>query len=140
MTPPQIQLSLAHLGPFAGFAALGIALAAALLALRHRPIRDLRPPATLASALVVPFMVLEFVNRRALAAAFAVPLSAILWLLPFSFTWILRATLRDRSEEGTTPWRLSHLPVLAALSMLAWLWIGLGLDQMPCFLGVPNCD
>jgi hypothetical protein len=26
------------------------------------------------------------------------------------------------------------------LILLAWLWVGLIHDQMPCFLGVPNCN
>ena len=26
------------------------------------------------------------------------------------------------------------------LGLVAWYWIGLVIDQMPCFLGAPNCD
>jgi len=26
------------------------------------------------------------------------------------------------------------------LILIAWLWAGALVDQMPCFLGVPNCD
>ena len=26
------------------------------------------------------------------------------------------------------------------LMFLAWLWVLIVVDQMPCFLGVPNCD
>jgi hypothetical protein len=25
-------------------------------------------------------------------------------------------------------------------NLIAWLWISIVLDRMPCFLGVPNCD
>jgi hypothetical protein len=26
------------------------------------------------------------------------------------------------------------------LAFIARMWIGILIDQMPCFLGVPNCD
>lgn len=29
---------------------------------------------------------------------------------------------------------------VAVLILIAWLWIGSVVDQMPCFPGVPNCD
>lgn len=25
-------------------------------------------------------------------------------------------------------------------NLIAWKWAGIVLDQMPCFLGIPNCD
>ena len=36
---------------------------------------------------------------------------------------------------------LADLKISALAALLtAWLWIGILMDQMPCFLGVPNCD
>lgn len=36
---------------------------------------------------------------------------------------------------------VAPLAVLECLALtLAFLWVGLVSDQMPCFLGVPNCD
>jgi hypothetical protein len=32
------------------------------------------------------------------------------------------------------------LPRIATLIFIAWMWVAVVLDQMPCFLGVPNCD
>jgi hypothetical protein len=29
---------------------------------------------------------------------------------------------------------------VAFLALIAWMWGGILIDQMPCFLGVPNCD
>jgi hypothetical protein len=35
---------------------------------------------------------------------------------------------------------IALLPSASFLILMAWLWVGILLDQMPCFLGVPNCD
>jgi hypothetical protein len=29
---------------------------------------------------------------------------------------------------------------VSLVGLFAWLGVGLLIDQMPCFLGVPNCD
>jgi hypothetical protein len=62
----------------------------------------------------------------------ALALAVVLLLMPFvhGFT----AGNRER------PNRLNVVmqPVLALV--LAGFWVGLVLDQMPCFLRVPNCD
>jgi hypothetical protein len=34
---------------------------------------------------------------------------------------------------------ISHLAGIV-LGVIAWFWIAILTDQMPCFLGVPNCD
>jgi len=35
---------------------------------------------------------------------------------------------------------ISLLIKVVVLILIAWLWAGIVLDQMPCFLGVANCD
>ncbi|HYN81900.1 MAG TPA: hypothetical protein VES88_10395 [Gemmatimonadaceae bacterium] len=35
---------------------------------------------------------------------------------------------------------VSLLPRVVFLILIAWVWVTLVVDQMPCFLGVPNCD
>ena len=87
--------------------------------------------------LVLPFAILELVNGRALHGL-PIPLFAMMWLLAFSFAYILT---RMTSDPARTRRSLSTRflgPLL--LIMIAWAWVGLVVDQMPCFLGVPNCD
>jgi len=134
-------LSLGPLEPFAALAMLAIALVTVLLALHQAPARNLRAPAIISSVLVLPFMILEFVNRRAFHEDFPIPLFAIMWLLPVSFILILTPIVRRlRAQERSAANPLSLLLGAVLLVLLAWLWVGLILDQMPCFLGVPNCD
>ena len=86
-------------------------------------------------------MTLEFVNRRAFDEGLPVPLFAIMWLLPLSFILILMPIVRNlRAQERSTANPLSSLLGVVCLILLAWLWVGIIHDQMPCFLGVPNCD
>lgn len=44
------------------------------------------------------------------------------------------------SRETVTAHSLKPTAGIAALILLAWLWIGLTRDRIPCFLGIPNCD
>ena len=97
-----------------------------------------RVSAIASSLLVLSFAILELVNRRAIHE-FPIPLFAMMWLLAFSFVYILtRITRRDAARAG----RSLSTRFLGALLliMIAWAWVGLVVDQMPCFLGVPNCD
>jgi len=109
--------------------------------IRANTTRNLKTPAIVASLLVLPFMILELVNRRGFNDGFPVPLFFLMWLLPVAFVAILMPILRslpagNRNMQSA----LSLLPRIALLILIAWLWVGLTLDQMPCFLGVPNCD
>ena len=64
-----------------------------------------------------------------------------LWLLPVAFILILMPivrTVRVGNRIMVNP--ISLLLRVAFLILIAWLWVGTILDQMPCFLGVPNCD
>lgn len=102
-----------------------------------------RRPAIISSFLVLPFIILEFVKAGPFpdfARSFPIPLFALLWLLAFSFVSILTRMLRDESVQ------VKRIPALAAglgivvLVLIAYAWVGIVVDQMPCFLGRPNCD
>jgi hypothetical protein len=102
---------------------------------------NLRLPAIISSALVLPFMILELVNRRGFHEDFPIVLFGLMWLLPVAFILILTPIVRNvRSGNGVMlgPMGLSLGAVF--LIYIACLWVALILDQMPCFLGVPNCD
>ena len=101
----------------------------------------LRSPAIISSILVLPFMILELINRRSFHEGFPIPLFGILWLLPMAFILILMPIVQN-VQAGN---RIMADPIslslrVAFLILIAWLWSGIILDQLPCFLGVLNCD
>ena len=101
----------------------------------------LRSPAIISSILVLPFMILELINRRSFHEGFPFPLFGILWLLPMAFILILMPIVQH-VQAGN---RIMADPIslslrVAFLILIAWLWSGIILDQLPCFLGVLNCD
>jgi hypothetical protein len=103
----------------------------------------IRLPMIISSILLLPFMALELINRQAFRAREGLPviLFFVLWLLPAAFILISVPTLRNvRSVSRSGTYLISVLLGVAALIFIAWLWGSTILDQMPCFLGVPNCD
>lgn len=101
----------------------------------------LRSPALISLLILIPFMVMEVVNRRELNEGFPFLIFIIMWLLPMIFIIILVPLVRSVREGN----RIAAKPISLALSLLFLVLIGLAwggivADQMPCFLGVPNCD
>ena len=93
--------------------------------------------AIIGSLLVLPFVVLELVNT----GSFPIPLFVVMWLLGFSFMFIampVARVVRDRNIQIVRP--LSLVSRVVCLILIVFFWVGLALDQMPCFLGVSNCD
>ena len=102
---------------------------------------DTGTAAVISGVLVLPFVVLEWTNRQAFQEGFPIPLFAAMWLLSAFAVVLLLPVVRVRrtqSPRGANYVRLLSRLVVAIL--LAWLWVALVRDQMPCFLGVPNCD
>jgi len=98
-----------------------------------------RTAAIVSSVLVLPFMILELVTRR-VSFDFPIVLFAFMWLMALSFIVILTPILRSlQTKHGTLP-NFSLLLRIVGLILIAWMWVSLVVDQMPCFLGVPNCD
>lgn len=104
---------------------------------------------TLASAalisliLVLPFALLEALNNTITRrnAPGLVLLFGVLWLLPTAFIVILMPIVRNvRAGNAimTNPFTLLFRVSLLTLIATVWGW-GF-IDQLPCFLGVPNCD
>jgi len=102
---------------------------------------NLKVPATISFALVLPFMILELVNRRNFNFDFPIVLFVLMWLLPLIFITLatpLVQNLRIGTSLLANP--AGTLIRVALMSVIVWLWLSLVADQMPCFLGVPNCD
>jgi hypothetical protein len=101
----------------------------------------LRVPAIVSFFLVLPMMIMEVVNRRSFNEGFPIVLFIIMWLLPVIFSLILTPILRTIWAGNSllaSPIKL--LFSVALLVFIAIVWTGALIDQMPCFLGVPNCD
>ena len=102
---------------------------------------NLRSPAIISLLLVVPFIIMELVNRRNFNEGFPFPLFGFMWVLPILFILTLTPmvqTVRAGNSLMANP--ISLLLKVAFLLFLAWFWGNIVVDQMPCFLGVPNCD
>jgi hypothetical protein len=66
---------------------------------------------------------------------------ALLWFLPLAIIVTLTPIVRTVQDGGALLANPLWLVVkLAFLALLFFVWSGLLVDQMPCFLGVPNCD
>ena len=100
----------------------------------------LRAPVIIGFILVLPLMGLELINRPYTSGNFPFPLFVLLWLLPVIFMLLLIPVVRMFRTEKNVKGSFSLLARVAVMIALAWFWIGIVLDQMPCFLGVPNCD
>lgn len=102
---------------------------------------SVRMPALIGLIAVLPFMYLEFTNRRSFSEGFPIPLFGILWFLPLVFF----ITLMPMIEKVRMGKKLFANPIngvlqVAFLILVAGLWVAILHDQMPCFLGVPYCD
>jgi hypothetical protein len=96
-------------------------------------------PAVVGFVLAIPFALLELVNRRGFNEGFLVVLFVLLWVLPAALFAGTTSTIRIlRSDRADAPGPL--ILRIAILGLIAWLWIAILTDEMPCFLGVPNCD
>ncbi|HVF40372.1 MAG TPA: hypothetical protein VM939_10760 [Gemmatimonadaceae bacterium] len=82
---------------------------------------------------------MEVLNRRGLAEGFPVALFTGLWLLGLTFVALLMSLVRRRPAQGDAL-TMGLLLRRFGLILVAALWVTLVADQMPCFLGVPNCD
>ena len=100
-----------------------------------------RIPAMVSFILVIPFIIMEVVTTQDINAIFNAPLFGILWLLLMIFMLILLPIVRDVSAGN----KLTAKPVILVfrvmlIILIALAWGGIVADQMPCFLGIPNCD
>ncbi len=101
----------------------------------------LKAPAIISTLHVLPFMIMELVNRRNLPEGFPGPLFVFMWLLGLTFAALLTPILRSLATGNRAMANpVSLLPRVVFLTLIAWVWVTLVMDQMPCFLGVPNCD
>jgi hypothetical protein len=101
---------------------------------------NLRTPALLGALITLPFALLEIIHQKA-NPGFPISLFVMLWLSATLFFATLLPILRYLRAGGKL---LDHpfslFTRLVVLFMLGSMWLGIISDQMPCFLGIPNCD
>lgn len=108
-----------------------------------RIVTNLKAAALTSFFLVLPFAVLDFLFNPLRRQNLLDPLVlfGLLWLLPMVFIVIL-APIAQSIRAGNNILRnpVSLLLRAAFLSVIAWVWGVAIIDQLPCFIGVPNCD
>ncbi len=93
--------------------------------------------------LVLPFALLEALNNTITGrnAPGLIVLFGLLWLLPMAFVVTLVPLVRAaRAGNGLTAKPVSLLSRVAFSALIAMMWGAIVIDQLPCFMGVPNCD
>jgi len=110
--------------------------------MRAALLSKLKLPLIFSTLLVLPFVALEWINRQSFNEGFPFVLFSILWLLPIPFFAILLPIVQDvRAGNNifiTNP--VALLLKVALLALIAIVWSAVIVDQLPCFLGIPNCD
>ncbi|UYN90682.1 MAG: hypothetical protein KIT08_05460 [Anaerolineales bacterium] len=89
----------------------------------------------------VPFVIMELVNRRSYGDNFPFPLFGIMWLMAAVTAAILFPIAKNlrTSKNSKTNWASLLVRGVILVGVVIG-WFTLVADQMPCFLGVPNCD
>ena len=106
-------------------------------------VTNLGSAALISFLLVLPFAILESlfntVNKQ--NALGLIVLFGLLWLLPMAFIVILVPIVRTvRAGNNVMANPVNLFFRVAFLALIAMMWAGILRDQLPCFLGVPNCD
>jgi hypothetical protein len=90
------------------------------------------------SGLVAPLI---FFELRFGYSNFPYTLFAVLWLVPAAFVLTAAPLVRAvRAGQGVFAHPISLTARLCFLVLAGLFWVVVVNDQMPCFLGVPNCD
>ena len=109
--------------------------------MRRFSFRYLTTPLLFSALLVVPFAVLEWVNRRDFREGFPFVLFTFMsvnaLLIALSMTPALGRLGSDRRLGALTR---AQWAGLACSVLLVVVYANVIADQLPCFLGVPNCD
>jgi len=107
----------------------------------NRPLAKFGLPLIATMLLVIPFILMELVNRRTFNETFPFQLFGFMGVMALAFSFAGSAFLRQLRLGKNNPGAILRLVLLmVVIGLSAWSLTGLLTDQMPCFLGVPNCD
>jgi hypothetical protein len=95
----------------------------------------------ISATLVVPFFGLQLVTRGAAHEEFPFVLFLFMSLHSLLIVLLLTAPIRRlRVERSLSALGLGHWAGLILALFLVFVYVNVIIDQLPCFLGVPNCD
>ena len=118
---------------------VGLLINASTMRNRIFQVGNLLAAAVGALILVAPLVILQRVNRGSSSDEFPTVLFVVIWLLAAIFIGTLLpmyTSLRAESKWNPATFALGAVVLVIAGS----LWFSIVNDQMPCFMGVPNCD
>lgn len=97
--------------------------------------------AVLGFIFLIPFIVLEIVNRWKFNEGFPFAVFTFTWALQTAFILTLLPLIKNR-QSGKSLKGIPFIFVLriVGLVLIAYIWGGWIIDQWPCLMGVPNCD
>jgi len=101
---------------------------------------NLKWPAFISLATVLPFILMEIINRKFFPESFPYFLFGMLWLLMLIIIFIFKSLVKNLHSSVLNFTKLNLMTRFASLILLGYCWISLIIDQMPCFLGGTNCD
>jgi len=106
-------------------------------------IPNLKTAAIISFIIVLPFALLEFTFNTVTKQN--VPdltlLYGSLWLLSMAFIVIIMPMAQNiRAGNSVIAKPINLLLRVAFSAFILMMWVGIIIDQLPCFLGVPNCD
>lgn len=92
-------------------------------------------------ALVVPFAILELITRRGYNEEFPFTLFAFMSVLSLVIVTLITPVLRRiRADRSLGALTIAEWAVILLIAVLGYAYVSVVIDQLPCFLGVPNCD
>ena len=100
---------------------------------------QLRVPA-LGFLLTLPFIVLELWNQPVSRFDFPFSLFGFIWFLSSLFVLFAHFVVTALQTGNILARPVHFLATVSFLVLIALMWSGLMIDQLPCFMGVPNCD
>ena len=104
---------------------------------------NLKLAALISFILVLPLAILESLNNTITRqnAPGLIVLFGLLWLLPMAFIFTLVPIVRAvRAGNSVLTNPINLMFRIAFMALTAMMWGGILIDQLPCFMGVGNCD
>lgn len=104
---------------------------------------SLKWAAIISFLLVLPFAIFESLSNTLTRqnAPGLIVLFGLLWLLPMAFIVLFVPIMRKvRAGNSLLANPINLLCRVALLAFIVMMWGGILIDQLPCFMGVPNCD
>lgn len=93
------------------------------------------------SLLLVPFVILELVNRGKFNENFPLAIFVFAWVLQVIFVLMALPIVKDfRSGRSLVKNPIIFLLRIIGMVVVVYIWMNWVVDQWPCLMGVPNCD